>query len=143
MLSDGSPITVARWSTYDTSHPQRWTTRKVGQDEHGSDLIVIEQSDGNGTFRVDVGDNPKAAENHNVLLKKADNSERQKWRVWRDYAGGESKLVKLVPYVDATLSVTLQNHTGQWDYVVLSRDISSVDRLWYFNDLAHKEIIPN
>lgn len=60
-LVDGKHIIVTRYSAYDKTYPQRWNTVKVGEDEYGNDIIRIEQSNQNGTFRVDVGsDDPEA-----------------------------------------------------------------------------------
>ncbi|GAB2746027.1 hypothetical protein GCM10027174_19900 [Salinifilum aidingensis] len=141
-LADGRSIIVTRYSNWDTTRPQRWNTVKVGEDEYGNDIIHIEQSDDNETFRVDVGNDDPDADGNHALLKQANDSDRQKWRVWRDVAG-EGHLVKLCSHVDTSVVLCVQDYGGTWDYVVRNREISSADRLWYFNDRAHKDIIPN
>ncbi|GAB3284411.1 hypothetical protein GCM10027563_16240 [Parasphingorhabdus pacifica] len=141
-LVDGKHIIVTRYSAYDETYPQRWNTVKVGEDAYGRDIIHIEQSDENGTFRVDVGSDDPKADATPVLLKKADESDRQKWHVWNDVAG-EGRLVKLCSHVDTSVVMCVYDYGGYWDLVVRNREISSVDRLWYFNERAHKDIIPN
>lgn len=141
-LADGAQAIVVRYSTYDKSYPQRWNTVKVGEDDHGNDIVRIEKSNESGTFCMDVGsDSPEAAANSYVRVKEADGSDRQKWRIWEDVAV-EGSLVKLVSHVDTTVEMCVQDYGGDWDLVVLNRQLSSVDRLWYFNDIFD-DIIPN
>lgn len=141
-LVDGGHIIVVRYSKWDKSHPQRWTVKKVGE-ENGWDIVAIEQSDDKGnTFRVDVGSNdPEAGEGSFVRIKKADDSDRQKWWFGKDRGG--TGMEKLIPYVDSNLSMTVRRFGEDWEYVVLEKFFSSVDRLWYFNDRDYKEEIPN
>lgn len=135
-LAEGVEIHIARSSVYDKDYPQRWNIQKVGE-KANYHVVRIEQSDNNGnTFCLDAGTDKPQADQSVVMLKKADGSDRQKWLLWVDFAA-ESILHQLAPLVDGSLVMTAQgNFGGAWDRVVLSRTLSSVDRLWYFNEGA-------
>jgi hypothetical protein len=142
-VREGAQVIEVRSSGYDKEkydYPQRWNIKKVGE-EGGHNIVHIEISDGKGnTFRLDAGtDKPSHIdENDKLFIKKPDDhSDRQKWKLWVDFSA-VSILHQLAPKVDPTRAITLQNNFGNpWDEVVLSRSLSSADRLWYFND--HKE----
>lgn len=141
-LSDGAYVVSVRYTNYD-NYPQRWTTRKVGEDG-GWTIIRIEISDPSGTYCLDVGsDDPEVDPRSQVRIKKPDASDRQKWRVREDWRG--DRLLNFAPYLNRGAGLGLRDDFGHraYDEAVLVRNFSSNNQLWYWNHNDYSDIIPN
>lgn len=146
-LRDGAPVISVRYTSMD-KNPQRWTTRKVG--EEGSWAVIhIEISDGSNTFRLDAGSNePKVDPGSQAVIKKPDNSDRQKWCVreeWRSAEWRGVQLLNFAPYLNTGAGLGLRDDFGHhvYDEAVLVRNFSSTNQLWYWNHHDYEDIIPH
>jgi hypothetical protein len=141
-LSDGASVISVRYTDLD-KYPQRWTTRKLGE-EGGWTVLRIEISDADTTYCLDVGsDDPQVSVSSQAKIAKADGSDRQKWCVREDWRGAE--LLNFAPYLNTGAGLGLRDDFGHhyYDEAVLVRNFSSTNQLWYWNHNDYSDEIPN
>lgn len=141
-LRDDAYVISVRYTSND-ENPQRWTTRKVGE-EGGWTVMRVEISDGDRTFCLDAGsDDPKVDPNSQARIKEPDGSDRQKW-CFRDELFGTG-LINIAPYLNRSAGLSLKDHFGHhsYDEAVLVRNWSTTNQLWYWSHNLYEDIIPN
>lgn len=139
-VKDGSRVICVRYADYDKDKPQRWTTRKVGDDK-GYPVMTIEISDGDTVFCIDA-DDAEINRGSKLRIREKDNSDRQKWYFRTDWITNE-KLFNPVPYLNWGAGMSLRDSFDHhWDEVVLDRSFSATSQLFYLNSSHYHESIP-
>lgn len=143
-LSDGAYVISVRYTSHD-KNPQRWTTKKIGEESGGVGwtIVHIEISDGDKTYRLDAGsDEPEVDPGSQVRIAEPNGSDQQKWCVRED---AWSNALNFAPYLNRGAGLGLRDHFGNHshDEAVLVRNFSGNNQLWYWNGSSYHDIIPN
>ena len=78
------------------------------------------------------------------LLKKPDNSDRQKWRFHSDWYGGIADLMNIAPYLNRSAGLGLRDGFRlEWTEAALVRNFSTTEQLWHSNASGHRDSIPD
>lgn len=142
-LQDGLHVVAVRYTRHD-QNPQRWTCTKLGEENQWT-VVRFEITDGSNTFCLDSGESPEIGYTGDdwLRIKTPDDSDRQKWLIREDWA--ETKHVfNIAPYLNTSCGVSLKDNFGNLshDEVVLARNFSSLNQLWYWNGAHYKDEIP-
>lgn len=141
-LRDGRYVISVRYTSND-NNPQRWTTRKLGE-EGGWTIVRIEISDSTNTFCLDVDtDDPEVGPASQARIRKPDGSDRQKWCVRKEWM--DTGLLNFAPYLNRGAGLGLRDDFGHhsYDEAVLVRNFSATNQLWYWNQSDYQDIIPH